>query len=213
MLGVEDQVGDNLTELVRIAAKHRQVGSKLGGYLDTGRADPIPDKFERSADDLVQVDWLFLGTALACHRKKALDDAAATLRRSPDSRGALRQLAAAILLEQQCLTDDDRQRVVELMRDPGQQRSERAHLFTLVEAVALAGDFTLRLLLLGQISDMRRKECTPGDLGRGDRQLGRELIFTAKRRNLDSPIENAAVPGGEVAGHAGVMRCTQPLRN
>jgi len=99
------------------------------------------------------------------------------------------------------------------VRDPGQQRSERAHLFTLVKPVTLAGDLLRGLFLLCQISDMRRKECAPGDPGRGDRQLGGELVFTAQRHNLDAPVEDTAVPGGEVARHAGVMRCTQPLRD
>jgi len=65
MLCVEDQVGDDLAELVGIGAEHRQVGSEVGSHFDAGRADPVPDEFERSADDLVQVDWLLLGIALA----------------------------------------------------------------------------------------------------------------------------------------------------
>src|SRR6516165_11008235 len=58
---------------------------------------------------------------------------------------------------------------------------------------------------------MRGKKGAPGDLGRGNRQLGRELVSTAKRGHLDPPIEDAALPGAEVAGHAGIMRCAQPL--
>ena len=46
------------------------------------------DKFECRANDLVQVDWLFLGTALARHRKKALNDAATTLCRRSYPGGA-----------------------------------------------------------------------------------------------------------------------------
>src|SRR6516225_2512332 len=212
MLYVENEVGDDLTELVGIGAEHRQVGGEVGSHSDAGRADPVRDKLERGANDLIQVDWLFSRTALACHGEKTFDDAAATLCSSADPGGATSLFAAAaILLEQECLTDDDRQRVIELMRNAGQQRSERAHLFTLVEAVALTGDFKLGLLLLRQISDMRRKQCAPGDLGRGNRQLGGELIFTAQRRDLDSPVEDAALPGAEVVRHAGVMRRTQPL--
>src|SRR6516162_10342869 len=212
MLCVENEVGDDLTELVGIGAEHRQVGGEVGSHSDAGRADPVRDKLERGANDLIQVDWLFSRTALACHGEKTFDDAAATLCSSADPGGATSLFAAAaILLEQECLTDDDRQRVVELVRDPGQQRSERAHLFTLVEAVALAGDFKLRLLLLRQISDMRRKECASGDLGRGNRQLGGELVFTTQRSDLDPPVEDVAVPGPEVARHAGIMRRAQPL--
>src|SRR5215471_3749935 len=98
MMCVENQVGDDLAELVGIGAEHRQIGGEVGSDFDAGRADPIPDKFERGANDLVQVDRLPLGTVLPCHRKKALNNAPATLCRSPDSRGALRQLAAAVLL-------------------------------------------------------------------------------------------------------------------
>src|SRR6516164_9028607 len=108
MLCVENQVGDDLAELVGIGAEHRQVGGEVGSHFDAGPADTIADEFERSADDLVQVDWLFLWTALACHRKKALDDAAATLCRSADPGSATGLFTATILLEHQCLTDDDR---------------------------------------------------------------------------------------------------------
>ena len=66
--------------------------------------------------------------------QEPLDDAAATLCRGPDSRGALRQLADVDNeLLSSCAT--------------GQQRFQRAHLFTLLEVVALARDFMLRLLL------------------------------------------------------------------
>src|SRR5215469_7111039 len=108
MLCVENKVGDDLAELVRIGAEHRQVGGEIDSYFDAGRADPIPDKFECRANDLVQVDWLFLWTALACHRKKALNNAAATLCRHSYPGGATSLFTATILLEQQCLTDDDR---------------------------------------------------------------------------------------------------------
>src|SRR6516164_6641402 len=60
---------------------------------------------------------------------------------------------------------------------------------------------------------MRRKQCAPGDLGRGNRQFGGELICTAQRRDLDPPVEDAAVPSTEVARHAGVMRRAQPVRD
>src|SRR6516165_3673907 len=211
MLCVEDKVRYDLAELVGIGAEHRQIGGEVGRHFDAGRADTIPDEFERSADDLVQVDWLFLWTALARHRKKALDDAAATLCRSADPGSATGLLPAAILLEQQCLTDDDRQRVIELVCHPGQERSEGAHLFALVEPVTLASDLLCGLLLLRQISNMGGKKCAAGDLGRGNRQLSRELFFTTQRRDLDPPVEDTALPGAEVMRHAGVMRRAQPL--
>src|SRR5215471_8978139 len=108
MLCIDNQVGDDLAELVGIGAEHRQVGGELGSHFDASRADPIPDKLERGVNDLVQVDWLFLRTALACHRKKAFNDAAATLCRRSYPGGATSLFTATILLEHQCLTDDDR---------------------------------------------------------------------------------------------------------
>jgi hypothetical protein len=38
-----------MAELVGIGAEHRQVGGEVGSHFDAGRADPIPDKFERGA--------------------------------------------------------------------------------------------------------------------------------------------------------------------
>jgi len=108
VLCVDNQVGYDLAELVGIGAEHRQVGGELGSHFDASRADPIPDKLKRAVYDLVQVDWLFLRTALACHRKKALNNAAATLCRRSYPGGATSLFTATILLEQQCLTDDDR---------------------------------------------------------------------------------------------------------
>ena len=108
MLCVENEVGDDLTELVGIGAEHRQVGGEVGSHSDAGRADPVRDKLERGANDLIQVDWLFSRTALACHGEKTFDDAAATLCRRSYADGATSLFTTAILLEHQCLTDDDR---------------------------------------------------------------------------------------------------------
>src|SRR5215472_15026555 len=58
---------------------------------------------------------------------------------------------------------------------------------------------------------MRGKECASRNLGRGNRQLGGELVFTTQRRDLDPPVEDAALPGVEVVRHAGVMRRAQPV--
>ena len=99
MLRVEDQVRDDLADLVGIGAEHRQILSEVGSDFDPGRANPIPDEFERAANNLVQVDGLLLRAALACHREKALDDAAAALSRGADPRRASSLFAAAILLE------------------------------------------------------------------------------------------------------------------
>ena len=58
----------------------------------------------------------------------------------------------ALLLEQHRPRDDDRQRIVELVRDAGQQRAERGELLALVQRFALPRQLLRRALLLGDVA-------------------------------------------------------------
>jgi hypothetical protein len=147
--------------LVGIGAEGREIAGEIGRDLYPGGTGAITDKIERGADGLVQIDRLFLGATLPGHGEEAFDNAAAALGRGADSRGALGQLAAPVLLQHRRLADDDRQRVVELVCHPGEQRAERAHFLALVQPVTLAGDLARRLLLLRQIPDCAVKSWRP----------------------------------------------------
>src|SRR5262249_10308270 len=149
---------DELPQLVRIGIKGREVIAKVQCHVDASRPDAVPDKVKGRADDLIEIDRLFLRTALAGHRQEGLDDPAASLGGSPNLRGAPRAITAPLLIEHESLPDNDRQRVIELMCDAREQRSQRVDLFALVQAVALACDLFLRFLLLREIAEMGREE-------------------------------------------------------
>ena len=58
----------------------------------------------------------------------------------------------ALLLEQHRARHDDRQRIVELVRDAGEQRTERGELFALVQRFALSRQLFGRALLFGDVA-------------------------------------------------------------
>ena len=62
----------------------------------------------------------------------------------------------ALLLEHHRPRHDDGERVVELMRDPGQQRAQRRELFALVQGFALARELLRGAFLLGDVTRNRQ---------------------------------------------------------
>ena len=62
------------------------------------------------------------------------------------------------LLQHAGVADDDRERVVELVRHAGQQGAERGELLALVQGLPLALDLGLGRALLGEVDD-RGDEC------------------------------------------------------
>src|SRR5262249_9131515 len=91
---------------------------------------------------------------LSCHRQKRSHDACATVGGGAYPFGALRNGRIACgFLEQGNLAGNNRKRVVQLMRDTGEERAEHRHLLASVEGVTLMLEFLLRPLALGDVAD------------------------------------------------------------
>src|SRR6185369_7770941 len=118
VLGIYEQIDEYLNKLVGIGSDLRQPVVKLELYLHASRAERIGHQIESGADNLVEGCRRPYRGALPRHREEGLGYIGATLRRLPQSLDLLSLSGInGVLLEHDRPSDDDRQRVVELMGD------------------------------------------------------------------------------------------------
>ena len=113
------------------------LSGEIERHFDAARADRVAGDVERRRDDVVDRHRPALGLLLARHGEERAHDARAALGRRADLRGGDLRCGVALLLEQHGARDDDRQRIVELVRNAGQQRAECGELLALVQGLAL----------------------------------------------------------------------------
>ena len=112
-------------------------------------------------------------------------------------------------LEQRRLRHEDRQRVVEFVRHPGEERAHRRQLFDLVDALLLALDLRSGLALEGQVMRICREDVAAVDDDVVDRDFGEEgALVSPHRGELERPAEHAANARLAKAPKASVMRVT-----
>ena len=117
------------------------------------------------------------GRMQAHHAEEALDDAAAAFGGGAHFFGARLGLRiGGKFVQQRRLRDHHGQRVVELVRDAGEQRAHRRHLLVLVQLLALAVDLLLGPPALAQVADRAEEEAAVGDLHLGRGELDREHL-------------------------------------
>src|SRR3546814_8129030 len=103
-------------------------------------------------DDVAQIVGAPLRRALARHREEGLHDPRAAVGGVADLGGTLDDAwIAGSLLHELGVADHHRERVVQLVRHPGQQRAEGAQLLALIKRVALARHLLLCGALLSQV--------------------------------------------------------------
>ena len=150
LLGIHQQIRHNLVKLVGITPDKRQVCAAILNYLNSGRAQGITHKFQCVIDQYIDVHRALFRRLLARHRQKRLDDPGTTFGRRTDVLCALDDFSVAVgLFHQHRLRNDDGKRIVQLMRHAGQKRPQGAQFLALMQRLALAPDFRLRLLGIG----------------------------------------------------------------
>ena len=121
------------------ASDQRDVVGEVERDLDAAGAHRVAGDVERRGDDVVDRDRAALAAAAGAPSRGTCARCARSARRRRGS-SPPRDLGrrVALLLEQHGARDDHRQRVVELVRDAGQQRAERGQLLALVRATRAA---------------------------------------------------------------------------
>ena len=154
LLRVDDQVGHHLVQLVAVAPDLGQVRRELAHDLDVGRAQAVAGELERVLRDLVQAHRPILRRSGAGHGEERLDDPGTALGCRMHPAGPLpRRLVLRQLLHHAGIADHDRERVVELVRDAGQEGAQGRQLLALVQGLALALDLGLGGVPLGEVDD------------------------------------------------------------
>ena len=99
------------------------------------------------------------------------------------------------LFEHQRMADDDRQRIVQFMRDAGQQRSQRRHFLALVQSFALALNFGGRRPRRGHVAQMRREHSAASQANFGDGEFDRKYLAVRPHCfDFDAAAEELRLP-------------------
>ena len=131
MLGVDQQVHDDLLDLVRIDPDLRQGAIEIQGDGDIAQIGRPFDKTRGVFDDLVEVGEFLLRRLLPGEIEQPSDDAGAPLGLPDHQVHVLGVLAAVLHLfpQQDREGKDAGQRIVQFMRDAGGKQSDRSQLF------------------------------------------------------------------------------------
>ena len=171
LLGVDDDVQDDLLQLVRIGQGLRQVLREIGLHLDVAHAHLVGAQLERGLDDAVDRRHDALGLVLAGEGQEVLHDAGRPLGLVADALQGTRERRLLVLLQEELREPGDAgQRVVQLVRHARHQAADRRHLLVLQQLLA-------HLLLFGDLArHVDDVETAPGLVEAGDGGQGEDPL-------------------------------------
>ena len=125
-------------ELVSVGEDERNIFGEIERHFDAAGANGVAGNVERRRHDVVDRHRTAFGLLLPSHGEEGSHDARAALGGGANlqRRGLGRRVP--LFLEQYRPGHDDGKRIVELMGDTGQQRTERGKLFALIQRFALS---------------------------------------------------------------------------
>ena len=194
LLGVDDQVEQDLLNLVRIGEDARQAGRERLEDVDVAQALLVAAQGQRFADHLVEVDHRARGVALAREGQEVADDLGGALGFGEDGvEPAARLLVDRTLRQPLGPGEDRRERIVQLVRDAGDRLAERRELLRLQQLVVEIARLVLEPLALADVAHQRLD---------AQRRVGRVL---GVRGHFD-PHQRAvgATQAQQVVGHRAV---------
>ena len=153
VLGIHDEVHQHLVESVGIRPEDGQVLGEVEDDLHVARPQLVAEKLDRLPNHVVESDLAALGRVLAREGKEVADDADAAIGGGVNLLGALHEGAARLTLSKEVgLTDDHRERVVQLVGDARQERAHRREFLGLNELLgALAYDLLEALVVTREL--------------------------------------------------------------
>ena len=152
LLGVDDQVEQHLMELVGIGEYERHSLGELELDIDAARANGVGGDVERCRHDVVDRHGTTFGLLLPRHGKEGSHDARTTLGGGANLQRCGLGRRIALFFEQYGARHDHGKRIVELVGDAGQERTERSELFSLIQRFALPREFFRGALLFGDVA-------------------------------------------------------------
>ena len=173
LLGVDDEVHDHLVQLVGVAVHRRQAGRQVEHHVDVGAAQPVAGQLQRAHHHLAEHHRPAPRRPRPRHGEEGPHDAGAALGGGVDLLDPRRhRRVGRHLAQHRGIADDDRERVVELVRHAGEQRPERRQLLALVQRLARARHLRLGGAQRGQVDRARhdRRLALEQDRPRGQRR-------------------------------------------
>ena len=165
LLGVDDEVEQDLLELVRVGEHLRQAGGKRGQHGDVRDALFVGAQRERLADDVIEIDHRARGVTLAREGEEVAHDAGRALRLAEDDvQAAPRRIVHLALRQPLGPREDRRERVVQLVGDAGDRLAERGHLLGLQQLVIEVARLVVELLPVADVAHQRFDPQAAGDL-------------------------------------------------
>ena len=194
---VRDEVHHDLLQLVSVGPDQRQALLGVEFHLDVGDAKLEGQKLHGVAQEVIQRHVAALGRMAPGHRQEAPDDPYAALRGLPD---VLDPRAgdgiAAGGGEQPDLSENDRERAVELVRDAREQVPHRRQLFGLEQLMRALLDLPLQRLVLAP--EVAVQEAHLDEIAHAQQELG--LLEGLRDEVAGSGLERRALA---LAGHVG----------
>jgi len=122
VVGIGDEIHQDLMELVGVRPQRRQPGGELAGHLDTVRAQLVGQHLESALDHHVDRHRPALRWPLPGQGQEVLHDPGAPVGRGLDLLGAAGQrFVLGAFAQQVSVPGQHRQRIVELVGNTGQQ--------------------------------------------------------------------------------------------
>ena len=164
---------------------------EFADHLRAGTFQAVAQHVDGAVDQPVQVGHFAHRRLLPHQGKKALDDARASLRRRMDLLRTLLDAAGRLRLEQACMRHHDGERIVELMRHAGEQRTHRRQFLRLMDSLALLGDLVVGVLYRRKIAQIGGKRYLARQVDAVDRYLDREhFAVCPDALQLDAPAKH-----------------------
>src|SRR5438034_8242339 len=119
-------------QLVRVSEDVRNVRGEAQFHFDTAGANGVTRNIESGRHDFVHCDRTALRWLLTSHCEEGPNDTRTALGGGTNFRCRGQRGHVALLLEEYGSSNNDRKRIIELMSDAGEQRTERGKFFALV---------------------------------------------------------------------------------
>jgi hypothetical protein len=153
VVGIGDEIHDDLVELMGIRPERRKIVGQVEADVDVVDPQRVGEQLHRFSNDLIGTHQLPLRRMLTGQRQEVAHDPHASLRGGGDPVETLPERAVAERLTQdRAVPGHDRQRVVQLMCDAGEECPHIGELVALDAGGSLAGQLVLDPATLGDIA-------------------------------------------------------------
>ena len=154
MLGIDDQVDQQLNDLVFIGFDGGKGRIKILLQLDISRAQSISRHIERAFNQFIDLHDVSAGTGLPRHGKEGFDNPRTAIGRVAQFlNGIDMRCACQLIFQDRGTSKNNGERVVKLVRDTSEQLTKRGQFFRLMECLLRGCNLFGRFFLCRLIED------------------------------------------------------------